>query len=101
MRLMFARRLLAAWLFMLTLLFGQTAAFAHALGHLAHDPALPDHPCEVCVAQAHLGSAAAPSPVALTIPPAGPIALSAGAPDCVDLAPRPARARAPPVSVHA
>jgi hypothetical protein len=53
---MLPRRLLPR-LFALTLLFGQASAFAHALSHLdAHDSALPDQTCEVCIAQASLGS---------------------------------------------
>ncbi|MDT3705820.1 MAG: hypothetical protein ROZ09_03265 [Thiobacillus sp.] len=96
MRSMLPRRLLS-WLFALTLLFGQAATFAHALGHLhGHDPALPDKVCEVCIAQAQLGSAVPPSLARLTIPAAGCIIASSAAHVCVDLAPRPARARAPP-----
>ncbi|MDP1644390.1 MAG: hypothetical protein Q8L71_02660 [Thiobacillus sp.] len=96
MRFMFPRRLLP-WLFALILLFGQVAAFAHALTHLrAHDSALPDKTCEVCVAQAQLGAAVAPSLLVLTIPPGDCIIASSAAPLCVDLAPRPACARAPP-----
>lgn len=93
---MLPRRLLP-WLFALTLLFGQAAAFAHALGHLhAHDPALPDKVCEVCVAQAQLGSAAPPSVISLTLPAGGHIVASGVTPSCIDLSPRPACARAPP-----
>lgn len=93
---MLPRRLLP-WLFALTLLFGQAAAFAHALGHLhAHDPALPDKVCEVCVAQAQLGSAVPPGLVTLTLPASSCIVASGTAPSCIDLAPRPACARAPP-----
>jgi hypothetical protein len=98
MRSMLPRRLLP-WLFALTLLFGQAAAFAHALGHLhAHDPALPDKVCEVCVAQAQLGSAVPPGVVTLILPAGGRIMASGTAPSCVDLSPRPACARAPPPS---
>jgi hypothetical protein len=93
---MLPRRLLS-WLFALTLLFGQAAAFAHALGHLrAHDPALPDKVCEVCVAQAQLGSAVPPGVVSLTLPAGGPIMVFGVAPARIDLSPRPACARAPP-----
>jgi hypothetical protein len=93
---MLPRRLLP-WLFVLTLLFGQAAAFAHALTHLRpHDPSLPDKVCEVCVAQAQLGAAAPPSLVALPVS-AGTCLMAAGvAPLPADLAPRPACARAPP-----
>jgi hypothetical protein len=93
---MLSRRLFS-WLFVLTLLFGQAAAFAHALTHLrVHDSAGPDKVCEVCVAQAQLGSAVPPSLFTLAIP-AGVCILTPGAtPVCADLAPRPACARAPP-----
>lgn len=95
------RRLLP-WLFALTLLFGQAAAFAHALTHLhPHDVDQANHPCEVCVAQAQLGSVAPPSLLVLTIPPGDRIDLSIDVPVRVDLSPRPACARAPPDSVHA
>jgi hypothetical protein len=90
-----SRRLLS-WLFALTLLFGQAAAFAHALTHLRTHEAMPDKVCEVCVAQAQLGSAAPPSPVVLAIPAAARIIAPVAAPWCADLAPRPACARAPP-----
>jgi len=93
---MLPRRLLP-WLFALTLLFGQAAAFAHALSHLrVQDSALPDHPCEICVAQAQLGTAAPPGLIALTIPPGDCVMASDAAPLRVDLVPRPACARAPP-----
>lgn len=90
------RRLLP-WLFALTLLFGQAAAFAHALTHLrVHDSALPDKVCQVCVAQAQLGAAAPSSLIALTIPAGNCIMAFGPTPRCADLAPRPACARAPP-----
>ena len=93
---MFPRRLFP-WLFALTLLFGQAAAFAHALSHLhAHDTALPDKVCEVCVAQAQLGAAIPPGLVALAIPAGDTVIASDPAPLRVDLDPRPACARAPP-----
>jgi hypothetical protein len=96
MRSMLPRRLLSS-LFALTLLFGQAAAFAHALGHLrGHDPALPDKVCEVCVAQAQLGTAVPPTLVSLALPAGGCIVASDAAHFCADLAPRPACARAPP-----
>jgi hypothetical protein len=96
MSLMLPRRLLS-WLFVLTLLFGQAAAFAHALTHLRpHDPAVPDKVCEVCVAHAQLGSAAPPSLVALVIPAGTCITATGVVPLPADLAPRPACARAPP-----
>lgn len=95
-----SRRLLFSWLFVLTLLFGQAAAFAHALTHLhphPHDSALPDKPCEVCVAQAQLGSAAPPGVVTVAAVAGDRLRAPGAAPACADLAPRPACARAPPV----
>lgn len=91
-----SRRLLS-WLFALTLLFGQAAAFAHALTHLrVHDTGLPDKVCETCLAQAQLGTALPPSLVVLAMPP-GDFTYAPGAEFvCADLAPRPACARAPP-----
>lgn len=97
---MSSRRLIS-WFFALTLLFGQAAAFAHALTHVhTHDPALPDKVCEVCIAQAQLGTGIAPHPVALTIPPGSRIAAPDTAPLCIPLAPRTACARAPPTPIH-
>jgi hypothetical protein len=94
---MFQPRRLFPWLFALTLLFGQGAAFAHALSHLhARDSALPDKVCEVCVAQAQLGTAVPPGLGALAIAPAVNVIAPTVAPLRVDLAPRPACARAPP-----
>lgn len=96
MTVMLPRRLLS-WLFALTLLFGQAAAFAHALSHPhADDSALPDHRCEVCIAQAQLGAAVPPATISLSLPPGGSVILPGHAPVRVDLAPRTARARAPP-----
>jgi hypothetical protein len=90
------RRLLP-WLFALALLFGQAAAFAHALTHLrAHESGLPDKACEVCVAQAQLGAAAPPGLVALALADGIRIVASGATPRCADLAPRTACARAPP-----
>ena len=90
-------RRLFPWLFALTLLFGQAAAFAHALSHLhAHDTALPDKVCEVCVAQAQLGAAVPPGLVALAVPAGNTVIASDAAPLRIDSAPFPARARAPP-----
>jgi hypothetical protein len=95
---MSSRRLIS-WLFALTLLLGQAAAFAHELSHLrTHDTALPDKVCEVCIAQAQLGAAMPPCPVTLTPLPDTRTFLSAAAPLRVDLSPRPACARAPPAS---
>ena len=90
-------RPLLSWLFALTLLFGQAAAFAHALTHLrVHDTGLPDKVCETCLAQAQLGAALPPSLVVLAMPPAGRIYAPGTQFECADLAPRPACARAPP-----
>ena len=98
---MLPRRLLP-WLFALILLWGQAAAFAHTLTHLhADDPALPEQTCEICVAQAQLGAALPPGPVALFAPPDHPVLSPFDAPVRVDLAAHPACARAPPGSVHA
>ena len=98
---MLPRRALS-WLLALCLLLGQAAAFAHALTHLhASDAGLPDQRCEICVAQAQLGAALPSTPPALWVPPATHVLAVAVAPCCVDLAPRPACARAPPGSVHA
>lgn len=91
-----SRRLLS-WLFTLTLLFGQAAAYAHALTHLrVHDTGMPDKVCETCLAQAQLGTTLPPSPVVVAPPPADRIQTVGAESACVDLAPRPACARAPP-----
>jgi len=91
-----SRRLLS-WLFALTLLFGQGAAYAHALTHLrVHDTALPDKVCETCLAQAQLGAALPPSPVVLATAPGDCVQAPGVQFACANLAPRPACARAPP-----
>jgi hypothetical protein len=98
---MLPRRILP-WLFALTLLFGQAAAFAHTLTHLhAQEPGLPDKVCEVCVAQTQLGAGAAPAPLVLAMPLAAYRIPSDVATLRVDLAPRPACARAPPAPSNA
>ena len=62
------RRRFTSWLFALTLLFGQMGALAHATNHLVKsDPGLPDHVCELCLAQANLGSAAASTPLSIPL----------------------------------
>ena len=100
MTVMPSRRLLS-WLFAVTLLFGQAAAFAHALIHLRpHDSSVPDKVCEVCVAHAQLGSAVPPSLFTLTIPPSACIMAPGVTPACADLAPCPACARAPPALIN-
>jgi hypothetical protein len=99
MRSMLPRRLLP-WLFALTLLFGQAAAFAHALTHLqSHDSALPDQTCEVCVAQASLGNAA-PATV-FSLPVAAGAHLEPAPTAALPVAARPtcALARAPPAAI--
>jgi hypothetical protein len=99
MRFMLPRRLLA-WLFALTLLFGQAAAFAHALSHLyAHDGALPDKVCEVCVAQANLGSAAPATLLTLPVVSGIYLDVSAEALPPAAVSPHFAQARAPPAPI--
>ncbi|MDP2029478.1 MAG: hypothetical protein Q8K12_07585 [Thiobacillus sp.] len=97
---MLPRRLLP-WLFVLTLLWGQTAAYAHTLSHLAErEPAVPAHVCELCVAQASLGCAATPTSPALHLLVATYDWFVAGVhtPAASRLAAP--RARAPPAAVH-
>ncbi len=94
------RRHLLSWLFTLSLLLGQASAFAHAIGHLhKSEGAVPDRVCEVCVAQANLGSA--PPPALLCLPAAAAVHL---APAPLPAAPTPdfrarPQARAPPATV--
>lgn len=96
---MLPRRLLP-WLFALTLLFGQAAAFAHALGHLdPHESGLPDKVCEVCVAQASLGSAAAATVFSLPIEPTRHIGLPPGMLPPAAVSTLHAQARAPPDAI--
>jgi hypothetical protein len=96
---MFPRRLLA-WLFALTLLFGQATAFAHAVSHLdTHDGALPDKVCEVCVAQAGLGSGAPAMVFSLPIETARHTELPAAALPLVTACFNHAQARAPPAAI--
>jgi hypothetical protein len=96
---MLSRRLLP-WLFALTLLFGQAAAYAHALSHLNdRDPGSPAHACEQCMAQADLGCAAASTPSMLHLPAATfGWFVAAVHPALAPRLPVP-RARAPPVSL--
>ena len=94
------RRSFTPWLFALALLMGQIGALAHATSHLVKsDPSLPDHVCELCLAQVNLGSAAASTPLLIPLSDATfhwtrPVI-------CRILATRPpvARARAPPAAV--
>ncbi|MCA1978369.1 MAG: hypothetical protein LDL19_03955, partial [Thiobacillus sp.] len=77
------RRPLISWLFALALLFGQAAAFAHALTHLhEHDPGLSDKVCEVCVAQVSLGAAAPPAPLLVPLIPRAHAVAAAPATFC-------------------
>lgn len=99
MRPVFPRRLLP-WLFALTLLFAQAAAFAHALSHLnAHDSALPDPVCEVCVAQGSLGSAAPGTVFSVPAEPSRHIELPAAAHPPAAASIHRAQARAPPAAI--
>ena len=97
---MFPRRLLA-WLFALALMLGQAAAFAHAIGHLhKHDAGMPEPVCEVCVAQANLGSAALATVLTLPVVSCTYADLSAEAlPLVTACCPNHAQARAPPAPV--
>lgn len=98
---MLPRRLLP-WLFVLTLLWGQAAAYAHTLSHLAErEPAVPAHLCELCVAQANLGCAATATASVLHVPIAAYDWFVADVyATLIPRLPTP-RARAPPASVHA
>lgn len=93
------QRRLTSWLFALALLFGQATAFVHALGHLdPHDSALPDKVCEVCVAQANLGSAAPATVLSLPVEPARHTGLPTIAHPSVPAPIQHAQARAPPAA---
>ncbi|WP_041433263.1 hypothetical protein [Thiobacillus denitrificans] len=95
-----SRRHLISWLFTLSLLLGQASAFAHAIGHLhKSEGGVPDRVCEVCVAQANLGSAPPPAP--LCLPGAAAVHLATtpiSAAPTPDFHARP-QARAPPPTV--
>ena len=96
---MSSRRLIS-WLLALALLLGQAAAFAHALSHLdTHDSVLPDKVCEVCVAQASLGSAVPATVFSLPVETAGNTELPATALPLVTACFNHAQARAPPTPV--
>jgi hypothetical protein len=95
-----SRRWFPLWLLMLTLLWGQASAYAHSLSHLKdRDTAKHAHVCELCVAQANLGSAAPSAPPVLHLPTATYDWFVAGV--CPAPAPRPSapRARDPPASL--
>ena len=84
----------------LALLFGQAAGFAHALSHLdPRDGALSDKVCEVCIAQANLGSAAPGHLSCLSIVPGNPIGMPDLAPPLVSALVQAALARAPPAAI--
>ena len=91
------RARLLPWLFALALLVGQAAAFAHSLTH-AHDPALPDHVCEVCVAQAPLGAAAPATVFTLALETVRCELPALGAPPTPGARHHTALARAPPAA---
>jgi len=96
---MSTRRLLS-WLFALTLMFGQAAAFAHTLSHLdEHDSSQSEPVCEVCVAQGNLGSAAPTISFSLPIAAACSIDLPVGTQSPAGICPTFSRARAPPASI--
>jgi hypothetical protein len=91
---------LLSWLFALTLIFGQAAAFAHALSHLDdHDTSQSEPVCEVCVAQGNLGSAAPATGFSLTAAAACSIDLPVGTRPPAGICPTFSRARAPPHSI--
>lgn len=93
------RRWLTPWLFALTLLFGQMGALAHATSHLASDPGLPDHVCELCLAQVNLGSAAASAPLLIPLSDATFNWIRPVVSRIPVTRPPVARARAPPAAV--
>jgi len=96
---MSTRRLLS-WLFALTLLFGQAAAFAHTLSHLDdHDSSQSEPVCEVCIAQGNLGSAAPAMGFSLPVAAACSIDLPVGTQSPAGICPTFAHARAPPPSI--
>ncbi len=94
------RRWLTPWLFALTLLFGQMGALAHATSHLAKsDPGLPDHVCELCLAQVNFGSAAASTPLLIPLTDATFNWIRPVVSRTPVTRPPVARARAPPAAV--
>lgn len=96
---MTTRRLLS-WILALALLFGQAAAFAHALEHMKGGDADKNHPvCEVCVSQASLGGALPATGFALPAEPAPACPPTATAAPYLKVCHAFARARAPPFSV--
>jgi hypothetical protein len=96
---MLTRRLLP-WLFALTLLFGQAAAFAHTLTHLHEQDAGQHEPaCEVCIAQASLGSTAPATGFSLPAEPGCHTSRSDGTRPAGGIFLNFAQARAPPGSI--
>jgi hypothetical protein len=92
------RRWFPFWLFMLTLLWGQASAYAHTLSHLKdRDTGKHAHVCELCIAQANLGSAAPSTPPVLYLPTATYDWFVADAFPTPGLRLAAPRARAPPV----
>jgi len=96
---MLTRRLLS-WLFALTLMCGQAAAFAHTLSHLdEHDTSQSEPVCEACVAQGNLGNAAPTISFSLPVEPACSIDPPVGKPCPAGICLIYSRARAPPASI--
>jgi hypothetical protein len=96
---MSTRRVLS-WLFALALMFGQAAAFAHTLNHLDdRDNSQSEPLCEVCIAQANLGSAAPAISFSLPVEPACGIDLPVETQSPAGICPAFSRARAPPVPI--
>lgn len=94
------RRWFSFWLLVLTLVIGQMGALAHATSHLAtSDPGLPDHVCELCLAQTHLGSAAASTPLLIPLTDATFNWIRPVVSRIPVTRPPVARARAPPAAV--
>ena len=95
-----SKRHLLSWLFALTLIFGQAAAFAHTLSHLDdHDAGKSEPVCEVCVAQGNLGSAAPAMGFSLPVAEVCCIDLPVGTQSPAGICPTFSRARAPPASI--
>lgn len=93
------RRWFTPWLFALTLLWAQAGALAHATSHMAKsDPGLPDHVCELCLAQVNMGSAAVSAPLAIPLPDATFNWIRPVVSRISSTRPPVARARAPPAT---
>lgn len=86
-----------SWLLALFLLWGQAAAFAHALDHV--DENVADAPCELCVGQAQLGGNAPPAAaLVFAVAVAHPAPVVASFP-FVSFTARAACARGPPATL--